>query len=191
MKALNLYLPKQSVRIIISWLEKYQCKLTITKARSSKLGDYRYFKGKHFISINNNLNPYSFLITLTHEIAHMVVKEEFSAHVMPHGKEWKNTFQQLMLRLLPLFPENIQKHLALHLKNPKASTSADYNLVLALREYDSAPTLTISDIPYGSTFSTPNGKRYIKEKKIKKRYQCKSLQNDRIYLFSPIAEVII
>ena len=128
---------------------------------------------------------------MTHEIAHMIVKEEFSSHVRPHGTEWKNTFQKLMLRLLPLFPQNIQKHLALHLKNPKASTSSDYNLVLALREYDQKPTLTISDIPFGSIFSTPNGKQFIKEKKIKKRFQCKSLQNQRLYLFNPIAEVII
>jgi PhoPQ-activated pathogenicity-related protein len=64
-------------------------------------------------------------------------------------------------------------------------------LVKALRKYDSQPTLTVSDIPNGSIFFTPNGKKYLKEKKIKTRFQCKSLNNNKIYLFNPLAEVRI
>ena len=92
---------------------------------------------------------------------------------------------------MPVFPTDIQKCLAIHLKNPKASSSSDHELQKILRKYDKNPTLTISDIHYGSIFSTPNGKRYIKEKKIRTRFQCKSLDNNRIYLFSPLVEVEI
>ena len=94
-----------------------------------------------------------------------------------------------MLVFLPLFPDEIQQTLALHLKNPKASSSSDIKLVQALRKYDEHKILTISEIPDGSQFYTPNGKKYLKEKKIKSRYQCKSLSNNKTYLFSPIAEV--
>jgi len=111
--------------------------------------------------------------------------------VLPHGKEWKTTFQKLMIPFLPLFPDTVQKQLALYLKNPKASTSSDLELVKALRQFDEISILTIADIPDGSIFQTTNGKKYLKEKKIKKRYQCKSLSNNRRYLFNPLAEVKI
>ena len=119
----------------------------------------------------------------------MNVTTEFSSKTLPHGKEWKNEFRRLMLVFLPLFPDEIQQCLAKHLKNPKASSSSDTELVQALRKYDKKQILTISDIPCGSQFYTPNGKLYLKEKKIRSRYQCKSLINNKTYLFSPIAEV--
>jgi hypothetical protein len=191
MEYLKHYIPSKSIDKISEWLEEYNCTLTIKKRRTTKLGDYRYHKNKHYISINEDLNPYSFLITLTHEIAHMVVTEKYSSRVSPHGKEWKNEFKKLMLGFIPLFPIEIQQSLAIHLKNPKASSSSDYMLVKALRKYDSQPTLTVSDIPNGSIFFTPNGKKYLKEKKIKTRFQCKSLNNNKIYLFNPLAEVRI
>tara|TARA_A200000113_G_scaffold56327_1_gene47499 strand:+ start:685 stop:1260 length:576 start_codon:yes stop_codon:yes gene_type:complete len=191
MESLNHFLPVQSVKTISKWLTDYDCSLTIKKSRSSKLGDYRYFQNNHYITINEDLNPYSFLITLTHEIAHMIVTEKYSPRVTPHGKEWKSEFKTLMLGFIHIFPIDIQQCLANHLKNPKASCSSDHTLLKALRKYDKSPTLTISDIPDGSVFSTSNGKRYIKENKIRTRFQCKSLDNNRIYLFNPLAEVQI
>ena len=189
MKPLKSFLPPNSYDTINHWLEEYKCIVTIKQSRTSKLGDYRYYKNKHYISINDNLNPYSFLITLTHEIAHMAVTEKYTSYILPHGKEWKNEFKQRMIGFIPLFPKEIQQCLAKHLKNPKASSSSDYELVKALRQYDKNPILTISDIPIGSTFFTPNGKVYLKEKKIRSRFQCKSLNNNKTYLFNPLAEV--
>ena len=92
---------------INTWLNTYNCQLKIKKPRLTKLGDYRCPQnGKgHIISINNNLNPYAFLITLTHEIAHMMVWEKHQNKVLPHGSEWKEMFQKLMLNFLPLFPK--------------------------------------------------------------------------------------
>lgn len=191
MQNLDSFLPEESVDSIKKWLRNYNCHLSIKKSRATKLGDYRFYMGQHHISINDDLNPYSFLITLIHEISHMVVKEEYSSRVLPHGKEWKMTFQKLMIPFLPVFPELIQRQLALHLKNPKASTSSDINLVKALRKFDKKTILTISDIADGIIFETANGKKYLKEKKIRKRYQCKSLSNNKRYLFSPIVEVKI
>ena len=193
MQELSIYIPKEAVTQINTWLNTYNCQLKIKKPRQTKLGDYRYPKnGKgHIISINNNLNPYAFLITLTHEIAHMMVWEKHHNKVLPHGSEWKEMFQKLMLNFLPLFPQDVLNPLAKHLKNPKASSSQDVALTTALRAYNPHQTTTISDIPVGSTFSIPNGQRFIKLKKLRKRYQCRSEHNNRLYLFNPLAEVTL
>ena len=190
---ISSFIPKQAFSSINKWLKRYKCKLVISHPRKTKLGDYRspHKCENHIISINNDLNKYAFLITLTHEIAHMMIWEKHKNSVKPHGKEWKEMFKKLMIGFIPIFPADIQKCLANHLKNPKASSTSDYILINVLRQYDKNTTLTISDIPDGSIFSTPNGKRYIKEKKIKTRFQCKSLDNNRIYLFNPLAEVQI
>ena len=44
-----------------------------------------------------NLNPYRFLMTLVHEVAHLVAFQKYGRAIKPHGKEWKFTFQTLML----------------------------------------------------------------------------------------------
>ena len=193
MKNISSFLPKQAYKKINKWLSSFDCKVIITNPRQTKLGDYRSPNNKknHIISINNNLNKYSFLITLTHEIAHMMIWEKYKNNVKPHGKEWKEMFKKLIFGILPFFPIEIQKCLAIHLKNPKGSTTSDYRLSKILLKYNKKPTLTISDIPCGSIFSTSNGKKYIKEKKLRKRYCCKSLENNKRYLFNPIAEVQI
>ena len=74
MSQLKTYIPQQSIAKISFWLNEYDCQLKIVKARKTKLGDYKFIKGRHFITINENLNQYSFLITLTHEIAHLIVQ---------------------------------------------------------------------------------------------------------------------
>ena len=193
MKNISSFIPIQAYKKINKWLSIFDCKVIITNPRQTKLGDYRspINEKNHIISINNNLNKYSFLITLTHEIAHMMIWDKYKNNVEPHGNEWKEMFKKLMINFIPFFPTDIQQCLAIHLKNPKASSGSDHILVKALRKYDKNPTLTISDIPDGSIFSTPNGKRYIKEKKMRTRFQCKSLNNNRIYLFNSLAEVQI
>ena len=193
MKKISSYIPAKSYSIINQWLEKYNCEVAVSHPRKSKLGDYRspHKNNKHLISVNNDLNKYAFLITLTHEIAHMIIWEKHENNVMPHGKEWKGMFRKLMFSLLPIFPLEIQKCLAIHLKNPKASTYSDYRLTKILRKYNKKSSLTISDIPFGSIFYTSNGKKYIKEKKLRKRYCCMSLENNKTYLFNPLAEVQI
>ena len=193
MKKILSYIPTKAYSTVNHWLEKYNCEVTISYPRKSKLGDYRspYNNNKHSISVNKDLNKYAFLITLTHEIAHMMIWEKYKNNVKPHGKEWKEMFKKLIFGILPFFPIEIQKCLAIHLKNPKGSTTSDYRLSKILLKYNKKPTLTISDIPCGSIFSTSNGKKYIKEKKLRKRYCCKCLENNKIYLFNPIAEVQI
>ena len=192
MEKLNAFLPVNSIQLIKKWIEELDIAVKITKSRNTKLGDFRVNrKGEYLISINYDLNEYAFLITLTHEIAHAFVWKEYKSKVYPHGTEWKNTFKKMMLNFLNsnIFPDDILRVLSKHLKNLKASTANDYNLSRILKNYDKNPKQTIDEIPDGSIFSTINGKQFMKIEKLRKRYKCKEIISDKIYIFNPLAIV--
>lgn len=137
---LGKYMPAPAVVIISAWIDQYQAILKISKSRSTKLGDYRhpYLGHGHRISINFNLNPYSFLITLVHEFAHLVCYNRFKNKVKPHGGEWKAIFKILMdpFMDMQIFPAELQKHLVNYLINPAASSCSDIILMRILEKYD-------------------------------------------------------
>ena len=85
---LSLYIPKESIPLISKWINELDISLKFVLPRNTKLGDYRYDNKKgNQITINNDLNPYATLITLTHEIAHAFVFKRYGANHQPHGKE--------------------------------------------------------------------------------------------------------
>ena len=97
-ETLQNYLPVSCFDTIAGYLRQYKVHLTISKKRRSILGDYRHrtdYKS-HRISVNGNLNAYSFLITLLHELAHLLTFEQFNNKVQPHGPEWKLTYSKLL-----------------------------------------------------------------------------------------------
>tara|TARA_B100001105_G_scaffold189329_1_gene153601 strand:+ start:644 stop:1240 length:597 start_codon:yes stop_codon:yes gene_type:complete len=194
MEKLNAYLPTDSIPLIKKWIEELDIAVKIKKSRNTKLGDFRVTKKREYlISINNDLNEYAFLITLTHEIAHAFVWKKYKRKVCPHGAEWKNTLKKMMLNFLNsnIFPDDILRALSKHIKNPKASTANDYNLSRILKNYDKNPKQTIDEIPDGSIFSTVNGKQFMKIEKLRKRYKCQEIVSEKIYLFNPLAIVNI
>jgi hypothetical protein len=63
---------------------------------------------------------------------------------------------------------------------------------MALKAYDELKGQTyIFEIEDGITFTTSNGRRFIKIRKRRKRIECKEIDSGRIYLFSPHAEIIL
>ena len=67
------YIPEKSVSMVQYLIEKHNFTLKIVNQRQTKHGDFRKLpNGRFQITINNNLNPYQFLLTLIHEIAHLV-----------------------------------------------------------------------------------------------------------------------
>jgi SprT protein len=188
------YLPEHSVSICFELIKMYKIHLKIVNERQTRHGDYRpNSDGSHQITVNANLNKYRFLITLIHEIAHLVAFEKYGRAILPHGVEWKLTFQKLMVPFIrpEIFPNKLLPLLARHFKNPKASSDTDTTLSLALKEFDTNETdkLYIYQIPFGSTFRIKNGKVFKKIALRVKRYECIELQSGRIYLFQPQAEV--
>lgn len=192
---LEQYLPNKAVASVETLLNNYKVYLKIVNERQSKHGDYRPLPdGRHQITINANLNPYRFLITLVHEIAHLLVFINYGRHTKPHGIEWKLTFQKLMLPLInpQIFPKKLLPLIANHFKNPSASSDTDARLSIALKTYDQPNDKSyIFEIPKGAQFCLPNGKIFIKEEKLRKRYKCRELSTGRLYVFQPNAQVEI
>ena len=187
------YIPEASTNYIIEILNKENIQILVKKERKTKHGDFRVLKnGKCQITINSNLNPYRFLITLIHEIAHYRVYKIFEKKVKPHGKEWKDIFKYMMLPLLnpKVFPKNLIPYISAYIKNPKASTDTDFNLSLALRSFDiDKEKKYIFEMDMGSNFKIYNGRVFILEEKLRKRYKCKDIKTGKTYLFSPNAEI--
>lgn len=188
-------MPEEAAPIISNWINDTGCLFKISRSRSSKLGDYRApFRGSpHRISVNYDLNPYSFLITTIHEFAHLQTWNKHQHRVRPHGTEWKNHFKQLMDPFLKLsiFPADIKQAILNYMENPAASSCTDLHLFRTLKAYDTAKSsaLTVESLEDGHYFALKNGRSFQRIGKIRKRYKCMELSTRRIYLFNPIAEV--
>ena len=194
MESLIGFVPPSSYSQLEQLLKKNSVEIKITKDRKTKHGDFRInSKGLSSITINQSLNPYRFLITLLHEIAHYKVSITTGLKTKPHGFEWKLAFRETLLPFLNLeiFPDPICSILAKHMKNPKASTDRDFDLVMALKSYDSKKKAAyIFELQNGDFFKIYNGRRFVKIKKLTKRFECKEISTGRFYIFSPHAEVI-
>ncbi|NQX76746.1 SprT-like domain-containing protein [Gilvibacter sp.] len=190
---LEKYIPSAAVPLCVELIKKNGVHLKIVNQRVTRHGDYRQMPdGSHQITVNAGTNPYRFLITLVHEIAHLVAFKTYSRRIKPHGKEWKRTFTSLMLPFIntQVFPSELLPLLALHFKNPKASSDTDARLALALGVYDPpSDDKFIFEIPFGGVFRLYNGKIFKRGNRRVKRYECVELATGRMYLFSPNAKV--
>jgi len=196
-EGLQPYLPDNSADIIARWIDQLELKVVLWKHRKTKLGDFRAPRGKvgyASISVNKSLNPYSFLITIVHEIAHAAVYRTYGRSVKPHGDEWKKEYQSRLLVFLNnrIFPEDLEGEIAHHLINPKASSSAEVGLAKALRKYDnetSGSIIYVDDLSEGDRFMLSDGRIFIKGRKQRTRHQCVEESTQRKFLISGLAEV--
>lgn len=187
------FIPENSQSQVEALLTEDNLVVKVKQERKTKHGDYRQLpNGKHQITINSNLNEYRFLITLIHEIAHFEAYNKFGRYIKPHGKEWKHTFQYLMLPFLrpEVFPMELLPLLAKHFKNPKASSDTDSQLALALKRFDERDEKTfVFEVPLGQVFKLYNGRVFKRGNKRRKRYECVEVKSGKLYLFNPNAEV--
>ena len=194
---LQSYLPKGSFDEVLQYLQHYKVHLTITRQRQSILGDYRHaHEGKaHRISVNGNLNQYAFLITLLHELAHLFTYERFGHRVMAHGSEWKDEFSKILAKFLlkKIFPVDIEKALLRTLQNPAASSCGDEKLLRVLHNYDEKKEgiHLVEQVSEGGLFSIKGGRIFKRGEKVRKRYKCVELKTGKLYLFSPVYEVVV
>lgn len=184
---LSKYLPKGSELYAANLMEKHKIQLRIKNPRLTKLGDYRppTNENSHRISINRDLNPFAFLITFMHEVAHLLNFENAGPRVPPHGSEWKREFQHVSQPIIQqnLLPNDVHLALNRYLKNPKASSCTDAQLVRTLRLYDeNSEWVLVEEIPTGLTFETQDGRRFTKLEKMRTRFRCTELQSGKIYL---------
>jgi len=192
---LQQFLPPGTGAAVIDYLHQYKVHLTIAAERSSILGDYRHrtHHANHRISVNGNLNTYSFLITLLHEIAHLLTFEQYGNKVQAHGKEWKMIFGQLLQQFVrhKIFPADIEKELLQSLKNPAASSCAEEGLLRVLRNYDAKKSNhhLVEEIAPGTLFRIKDGRVFRKGEQLRKRFKCIEIKTGKMYLFSPVYEI--
>ncbi|MBU6159040.1 MAG: SprT-like domain-containing protein [Bacteroidetes bacterium] len=194
LEGLGDYLPAGALEPVLGYLHAYKIHLTITRARTTLLGDYKYQVGAsyHRISVNGNLNPYAFLITLLHELAHLMTMVQHGYKTAPHGKEWKLIYGKLLevFMLQKIFPSDIETALSGSLANPPASGCSDLPLMRVLRKYDKGkPHLClIEELKEGTHFRIQDGRVFQIGSKVRKRYKAIELATGQTYLFSGIYE---
>jgi len=192
---LQKFLPPGTYEAVLQYLQFYKVHLTVAAERKSILGDYRHRThfSNHRISVNGNLNKFSFLITLLHELAHLLTFEEFGNKVLSHGREWKMIYGKLLEQFLQnkIFPIDIEKELLDSLKNPAATSCAEDGLIRVLRKYDDKRThhRLVEEIAENGIFRCDNGRVFKRGEKMRKRFKCIEVNTGRVYLFSPVYEV--
>jgi len=196
MQALADFLPEGTFDRVVSYIHHYKVHLTISKQRKSVLGDYRHsgWGSNHRISVNGNLNKYEFLITLLHELAHLLTYELHKNRVEPHGKEWKAHYSRLLVDFVQqkVFPADVEKALEKSINNPSATANGETELLLVLRKYNEVKregVLHVIDVPENALFQTENGHIFRKGALRRKRFECVEVKTGNRYTFSAITEV--
>jgi SprT protein len=194
-KVLERYIPPAAAPLIGRWIDYFKCEFKISRNRNTKFGDYRPpHAGKgHRISVNYDLNPYAFLVTTVHEFAHLHTWNEHKHKARPHGAEWKQNFKKMMQPFFDqqVFPPDVKQAITSYLNNPAASSCSDLNLYRSLRQYDTPKesVLTVERLPVNAVFKLKDGRIFRKGEQLRKRFKCVEVSTQRVYLFSPVAEV--
>ncbi len=195
-QVLSKYLPNDFVPYISELIMQCDVKFKIVAPRRTKLGDFKA-KGdksnKSQITINGDLNPYAFLITTLHELAHLYTFNKYKYKVRPHGREWKKEFSILLNPILmhDALPKELKIALEKSIQNLKASSCSDIHLSRALKKYDpSKRTVTLEELDENTRFSI-NKKTYLKGKLRRTRYLCKEMSSGKSYLIHALTEVNI
>lgn len=192
---LQSFLPAGTYHPVMQYLEHYKVHLTITRERKTVLGDYRFaVNGKnHRISVNGNLNPFAFLITLLHELAHLVAFLKYGNRIVPHGREWQHTYGEILrdFLIMKVFPDDIAREVAVTLQKPGASSCAEDGLLRVLRRYDkdAGDKKLVEELALNTLFEMEDGRVFKRGEQLRKRIRCTEIKTGRIYLFSPVYEV--
>ncbi|TNE56056.1 MAG: hypothetical protein EP338_00385 [Bacteroidetes bacterium] len=194
MEKLSGYLPDGFEEMVAGLIFEYPVRFKIVRPRTSKLGDFRppHREEKARITVNGNLNQYSFLITTLHEFAHYHTFLEYGNRVKAHGEEWKMAYRKLLLPLIEseVIPEGIKNALENSLIRTKASSCSDIPLMRELKKYDQQRDglVFLEEIPKNSVFLL-NGRQFLKGELRRKRYLCHEITTKKQYLVHALSEV--
>lgn len=186
-------LPEGAWPPVLEWIRQHQVSVRLARPRSSKLGDYRVdgMNRQARITVNRDLNPYAFLVTLVHEFAHHAAFLE-APRSESHGSEWRSAYQRLMRPYLTpsVLPPDVLLALTVHLRRPPASSCSDPQLMRALHRHDPAPGLLLERLPERAVFAF-RGALYVKGPRLRKRFKCSCLNDRREFLMQPLIQVTL
>lgn len=199
---LRRFLPPGTEAYVETLLARQPCAVRLARPRRTKLGDHRPpGRGRtgHRISINDDLNPYTFLTTLLHEIAHAATWERHERHrrggrrVQPHGAEWRAEFAAILAPVVTLgtLPADVTAALTRSLARPAAATCSDRGLLLALERHDRVdPRLVrVEEIAVGGWFRLAGGAVFRAGRTLRTRRQCFAARTGDEYRVHCLARV--
>ena len=152
------YFPARAFSLVLAMLEPHNVSICIKRKRNTKYGDFNPPNKKKLIpviTVNNDLNPYSFLITLLHEFAHFLVWKDGHFYAKPHGRTWKKHFSELMQTIISenIFPESLLPFITKHIRNPRATSCRHISLFRELSKFDTNQAgVFIGDLSDGDLF---------------------------------------
>jgi len=188
------FLPEGFEEIVADLFMESPIRFKIVPPRKTKLGDFSVGLGreKPQITINGDLNPYSFLITTLHEFAHLHTYQQFGNRVNPHGDEWKSNFRKLLIPVINSgrLPKDIEDSLVNSLVSIKASSCTDLKLSRVLKNYDQKKEgfQILESLEKNSIFVL-NGRQFVKGELRRKRFLCQESISKKMYLVNALAEV--
>lgn len=190
---LEKYIPHEFVPIVSELLHHHPVRFKIVRPRKTKLGDFRFDPQtkKYQITVNGDLNPYSFLITTLHEFAHLICHKNHGYKVSPHGKEWKTYFHELLQPVVHSehTPAQLKKALQKSVFKIKASSCTDIHLSRALSEFDKEDGLTVLEKLEANSVFILNNRTFQKGSLRRTRYLCTELNTGKQYLINRLSKV--
>jgi SprT protein len=188
-------LPEGAIELVSGWLAESPVMVRLARSRSSKHGDFHVPRlGRPaFITVNHDLHPVRFLITLAHEVAHYRNWKRHGRRAAPHGPEWRAEFRKLLAEFLEanLVKREVAAEIYHHYFERKrigSGSSEKLNRLLGITPPDRSG-VRVEDLPEGTAFRLKSGRAFIKGRKMRKRYQCREIVSSRIYSIHPQAEV--
>lgn len=191
-------LPEGCDAYVADLITRQPLELRLSRPRRTKLGDHRppsRSAARHRITINDDLNPFAFLTTLLHELAHAVTWERHRhrRRIRPHGTEWKEEFGLILRPVVAdgLLPPRVGAALARYLENPAAASCSDRGLVLALAEYDASPAgrVRVEELSERAVFRAANGGVFRAGRLLRSRRACFELATGREFRVHGLALV--
>jgi hypothetical protein len=192
-------LPESTHAYVFDLLSAHPVDVRISRPRRTKLGDHRPPTGlrrRHRVTVNDGLNPYAFLTTLLHEIAHAATWESHRSRirrVRPHGPEWKAEFERILTPVVAgrMLPDDVGTAVQRVMRNPAAATCSDRDLMLALSRYDTVDpgVVFVETLTAGTIFRTDGGRLFRLGPKLRSRYRCIEQRTGREYRMHPLCRV--
>lgn len=195
---LRPYLPVAALDHVERAIAGLAVDLRVVRPRRTKLGDHRPPPAPlrpHRITVNADLNPYAFLTTLLHEVAHAATWERHRPRrrLRPHGPEWKHEFSAVLAPVVAagVFPDELAAAVTRSLWNPAAATCSDRELLLALARYDRPPEgrVRVEDLPDGAWFRIDGRHRFRAGRLVRTRRRCFEVGTGREYRVHGLAFV--
>ena len=190
---LKKYLPEGYEHFVQQLMVKHPIRFRIVKPRTTKLGDFkinRITKDTQ-ITVNGNLNPFSFLITTVHEFAHYITFKKYGLRIRPHGDEWKKEYAILSSEAINFgqLPKDVEAAFVNSLIKIKASCS-DLSLMRTLKQYDNdnLNKVNIECLTKNAIFAYQNRQFKVLEKR-RTRYLCEELKSNKKYSFHALTEI--